>query len=263
MRLNPFIPVLLTGAVTCCTAAAASAASGADQLSKSQPAEIQAAQVPDWSRSDLADFLHGSMSTEFVPEVVLRAFIEAYPELFPTKDLSDLGLIPDPVFGWPVGFSRSQVGHLGGLSSVGINCAACHVGDVSLDSKQVRVLGMTSLFDAEGFFRAVLGASFQSAVPENMRKFLAAYLRVNSSGANPSSLAKFEYRWEEQADRIRSAMAAPPATRQELPPGGLHTIAGDQLRLDADNVGTVDLADLSQSMLHLFHNMRAALHVPD
>src|SRR5262249_39691805 len=89
------------------------------------------AQVPTWSRSDLDFFLHGSMSTEVVPEVVLRAFISAYPDLFPKADLSNLGLIPDPSFGWPVGFSRLPVPHLGGLSSVGVNCAACHVAEVT------------------------------------------------------------------------------------------------------------------------------------
>ena len=40
-------------------------------------------------------FLHGSMSTEVIPEAVLRAFIKTYPDLFPTGDLSHLGLLPD------------------------------------------------------------------------------------------------------------------------------------------------------------------------
>ena len=66
------------------------------------------AQVPTWSRRDLDFFLHGSMSTEVVPEAVLRAFIRIYPDLFPSPDLSHLGFIPDPAFGWPIGFSREQ-----------------------------------------------------------------------------------------------------------------------------------------------------------
>src|SRR5215831_11741897 len=72
---------------------------------------IDTAQVPTWSRDDLRFFLHGSMSTEVVPESVLRAFIKTYPELFPSNDLSHLGLIPDPDFGWPIGFSRKSVKH--------------------------------------------------------------------------------------------------------------------------------------------------------
>src|SRR5437879_5457203 len=86
--------------------------------------KIAEQQVPSWSKDDLNFFLHGSMSTEVVPESVLRAFVKTYPDLFPTSDLSHLGLIPDPEFGWPIGFSRkTKVEHLGGLSAIGINCA--------------------------------------------------------------------------------------------------------------------------------------------
>src|SRR5207245_10479865 len=88
-------------------------------------------QVPNWSNEDLNFFLHGSMSTEVVPEAVLRAFIKTYPDLFPSSDLGHLGLIPDPDFGWPIGFSRKNVEHLGGLPAVGINCASCHVGQIT------------------------------------------------------------------------------------------------------------------------------------
>ena len=35
--------------------------------------KIDSAQVPTWSANDLDFFLHGSMSTEVVPEKVLRA----------------------------------------------------------------------------------------------------------------------------------------------------------------------------------------------
>src|SRR5436190_13569888 len=91
---------------------------------------IDPAQIPKWSPADLNFFLHGSMSTEVVPEPVLRAFIQIYPDLFPRLDLTNLGLIPDPDFGWPIGFSRKEVKHLGNLPAVGLNCAACHVTEV-------------------------------------------------------------------------------------------------------------------------------------
>src|SRR6266403_3156926 len=83
---------------------------------------VDTAQVPNWSPDDLNFFLHGSMSTEVVPEPVLRAFIKIYPDLFPRPDLAHLGLIPDSDFGWPVGFSRKEVKHLGSLPAVGLNC---------------------------------------------------------------------------------------------------------------------------------------------
>src|SRR5207302_10335239 len=99
-------------------------ASGAGE--NASPARTDIEQVRSWSEDDLNFFLHGSMSTEVFPEAVLRAFIKTYPDLFPTADLTHLGLIPDPAFGWPIGFSRAKVRHLGGLPAVGINCASCH-----------------------------------------------------------------------------------------------------------------------------------------
>src|SRR5688572_14212017 len=144
------------------------------------PTAVDMTQVPDWSRADLDFFLHGSMSTEFVPETVLRAFIRAYPDVFPKRDLSHLGLIPDPGFGWPVGFSRSEVRHLGGLPAVGVNCASCHVGEIEAvaGGARLRVLGMTSHFDAEAFFGSVIVSTFRTADPANMKKFLGALLAV-------------------------------------------------------------------------------------
>src|SRR3954466_7147827 len=84
--------------------------------------DVTKGQVPTWSADDTAFYEQGSMSTEVVPEVVLKAFVAAYPDIFPTQDFSHLGAIPDPRFGWPIGFSRAKPAHLAGLPSVGINC---------------------------------------------------------------------------------------------------------------------------------------------
>src|SRR5205823_4778086 len=105
----------------------------------------------------------------------------AYPDLFPREDLSNFGLIPDKKFGWPIGISRLEVPHLGGLPSIGLNCAACHAGAVAAapGAQPQVVLGMTSQFDAEAFFGAVIVSTFRTADPSNMKKFLSAWLAVN------------------------------------------------------------------------------------
>ena len=123
------------------------------------------AQVPTWSAEDLRFFLHGSMGTEIFPEPVLRTFIKVYPDLFPTSDLTHLGLIPDQEFGWPIGLSRkTAVKHLGNLPAVGINCASCHVSQITSTegSEPIRILGTTSDFNVEAFFGSVLGATFKT-----------------------------------------------------------------------------------------------------
>jgi len=223
------------------------------------------AQVSTWSRDDLDFFLHGTMSTEVVPEAVLRAFIRAYPDLFPSADLSHLGLISDPAFGWPIGFSRKEVPHLGGLSAVGVNCAACHVDEITSASHPtpVRVLGVTSHFDAEGFFGAVIVSTVRTTDPTNMKKFLAAYLAVNDPAGGEKAQQLFTTKWEQQEQKIIAAISADPSGSKEIAPGALHPLANKDLLLTSRKLADADLAALSRSMLKLFHNMRAALHVPD
>lgn len=230
--------------------AARAIADSSDQPAK---AKIDSAQIPKWSADDLEFFLHGSMSTEVVPERVLRAFIKIYPDLFPAADLAYLGLIPDPKFGWSIGFSRkNEVKHLGGLSAVGINCASCHLAQINSTSgkEPIRILGATSHFNVEAFFGAVLVSTFKTSEPANMKLFLNAYF------ANPA----LEAAWEAQQAQITERMASDPFGRKDVAPGELNPIAPGELELAQDAAG---LPELVHSMLKLFHNMRAALHVPD
>lgn len=229
-------------------------------------AKPELAQVPTWSSADLEFFLHGSMSTEVIPEASLRAFMIAYPDLFPKSDLSNLGLIPDPTFGWPIGFTRTNVARLGGVSAVGINCSSCHVAEIAggHGNAPLRVLGVTSHFDAESFFGAVTVASFRSAAMTNMQKYLAAYLQISDPRAGEQGQRVFEAEWKKQEPKIASALAGNPSGSQGLAPGEFNQIAPEDVRLDLKALTNgVDLAALSASTLKQFHNMRTALHIPD
>jgi hypothetical protein len=222
---------------------------------------IDNAQIPTWSTDDLQFFLHGSMGTEVVPEAVLRAFIRTYPDLFPTADLTSLGLIPDNEFGWPIGFSRRQVKHLGNLPAVGINCASCHVAELYSDSQDIRVLGTTSHFDVEGFFGSVLVATFRTSEPANMKRFLNAYIADIAADEDSKGNAITDQEWDQEAKAISDAISADPFGARDVAPGALHKLSPEDLKLDKEK--TFPLAALSHSMLKLFHNMRSALHVPD
>lgn len=222
-----------------------------------KPAPPGRDQVPSWSEEDLKFFMHGSMSTEVVPEAVLRAFINTYPDLFPSADLSHLGLITDSEFGWPIGFSRKNVKHLGGLSAVGINCASCHYARITSGTGQqsVDILGATSHFNVEAFFGSVLVATFKTAEPANMKKFLAEYLGLSG----PRS---FEQQWRDEEPEILSVLKADPLGANGVQPGELHDLTPGDVRYHPE-AAHGSLARLAHSMLKLFHNMRAALHVPD
>ena len=237
--------------------------SSADQKKTSG---IDTAQIPKWSADDLNFFLHGSMSTEVVPEPVLRAFIQTYPDLFPRADLANLGLIPDSDFGWPIGFSRKEVKHLGNLSAVGLNCAACHVAEIhsSKGAAPVRLLGVTSHFDAEAFFGAVIVATFRTADPANMKRFASAYLAATDPDVDESTQTLLAEEWEKQREKIDAEIKSDPGGAKGVEPGALHEIAPGALVLDDEILEhEKDLAAFSHSILQLFHNMRAALHIPD
>jgi hypothetical protein len=163
-------------------------------------------------------FLHGSMGTEVVPESVLRAFIRAYPDLFPTSDLSHLGLIPDSRFGWPIGISRKNVRYLGGLSAIGINCASCHVAQITSTSEAepIRILGATSHFDVEAFFGSILAATFRSSDPANMKTLLCIYLNAEAEA--------FDAAWHNQQDKIVATIKNDPFGAKDVEPGELHKI---------------------------------------
>ena len=227
---------------------------------------IEKAQIPKWSADDMNFFLHGSMSTEVVPEPVLQAFIKIYPDLFPREDLANLGLIPDSEFGWPIGFSRKEVKHLGNLPAVGLNCAACHVAEIhsSKSATPVRVLGVTSHFDAEAFFGAVIVATFRTADPANMKRFASAYLAAMDPDVDESTQTLLAEEWEKQKEKIDAEIKSDPAGAKGVEPGALQEIAPGALVLDDEILEHgKDLAAFAHSILQLFHNMRAALHIPD
>lgn len=258
------------GAAAAVMAIVSCATSPSDKPQPTQAKTVADAQVPTWSADDRAFFLHGTMSTEFAPEPVLRAFIKIYPDLFPDPTLANLGIIPDQTFGWPVGFSKREVPHLAGLSSVGVNCASCHVAELRPLSggEPVRVFGVTSHFDAEAFFGAVIVATFRTSDPKNMRAFLEAYLDERDPQPDEMKLklrrVAFDTLWDAQASQITAAIAEDPTGSKGAGPGGLHAIQPASVRFDGTMFATgADLAALSKSMLRLFHNMRAALHVPD
>jgi hypothetical protein len=165
-------------------------------------------------------------------------------------------LIPDLEFGWPIGISRkAEVKHLGGLPAVGINCASCHVAQITSQSSSapIQILGVTSHFDVESFFGSVLVATFKTADPANMKKFLAAYLQ-----ADPKA---FETAWQNQQDKILATLKEDPFGAKDVTPGELHKI--DNRDVAPSFSADIDLAGRAHAMVKLFHNIRAALHVPD
>jgi hypothetical protein len=112
---------------------------------------------------------------------------------------------------------------------------------------------VTSHFNVEAFFGSVLVSTFKTSDPANMKKFLAVYLN-----AEPKS---FGLAWQKQEAKILAVMKDDPFGARDVAPGDLHQI--DDADVSAVFSNDVDLAARAHSILKLFHNTRAALHVPD
>jgi mono/diheme cytochrome c family protein len=237
----------------------------------SLPDSLLPEQTPGWSDADREFFLYGSMGTEVVPEAVLRAWTETEPGLFSTFTLENFGAVRERADGPPIGFSRRHVEHLGGLPSIGINCASCHSSRIEAPGggKAVTVLGTSAPFDAEAFFGAVVVAMLKTADPEGMKKFLPAYVRARMWGNEDEHimLARIQEareRVEKDAAAIAAVVMEDPFANRGAAAGTLHRIAPEDVDPFRPDTGELrPLPDVARGLLRLFHNMRAALHIPD
>jgi hypothetical protein len=152
------------------------------------------------------------------------------------------------------------------MTAIGINCASCHFAQISseIGKEPIRILGATSHFNVEAFFGSVLVATFKTSDPANMKKFLSAYLALSDPKSGDEGQTLLEKAWQYQEKRILAALQADPFGAKNVAPGELHKIDNEslqlsQLTLERDG----DIVTCIQSLVKLFHNMRAALHVPD
>jgi hypothetical protein len=203
---------------------------------------IDVRQTPTWSADDERVFFHGSMGNEFVPERMLRAFMRAYPELFPGGRLAAFGAVDEPGTSWPIGFSRRDVAHLGG-PSIGMNCAACHLGEFreAPDRAPVRVIGAPAAFDVYAFTGALAVSMAKTTEPAGMVKYLGAFMGRDVSA---------------QKDAITATVAADPFTSRGMAADALHALRPADL--DSD-----DPVVVARETLRVLYNMRTSLHLPE
>jgi cytochrome c5 len=261
-RLQTFLFCFLAVLLSACSELTSTTGARA----KVTPYGIDPAQAGAWpnARDDLEFFLHGTMSSEFVPERVLKAFVAAYPDLYPGGSFSAYGTIVEPGDDLPIGFTRRKVAHLGGELSIGINCAVCHVAELrdAPDHSPIRVIGRPSQFNIYAFFGAFSVAMARTAEPEAMMKFLPHYLRAGD--ADEGAQKRLAAEIDRQKTAIAAAINADPFASKSLPAGALHDIAPSDLELDGKRLErSMDLVPLVTAILKLFHNSRAALHIPE
>jgi hypothetical protein len=112
-------------------------------------------------------FYHLSQGSEIMPWIVLTAVDVADPGSAKpfVENLGRYGLLPDPGRddGLPVGLTVASNPFTFGMDFVGVNCAACHVGELRHGGKAVRVDGAPNMFNLQLFYSDAIDAVMAAA----------------------------------------------------------------------------------------------------
>ncbi|HEY1865109.1 MAG TPA: di-heme-cytochrome C peroxidase [Roseiarcus sp.] len=107
-------------------------------------------------------FYHLSQGSEIMPWILLTAVDVANPGSAKpfVENLGRYGLLPDPGRddGLPVGLTVASNPFTFGMDFVGVNCAACHVGELHHGGKAVRVDGAPNMFNLQLFYSDAIDA---------------------------------------------------------------------------------------------------------
>jgi hypothetical protein len=143
------------------------------------------------SDAEREEFYHLTMGSELIPLAWLRALqSESTGKPF-LEEVERFGLLADPKNpdGLPIGLTAAASRDPRfNVRMVGLNCAVCHVGEVSHDGKRVRLDGAPSLFDTDAFARDLVGSV--AATLKDPASFLAFLARVREDKEHASALAK-------------------------------------------------------------------------
>src|SRR5437868_14596017 len=98
-----------------------------------------------------------------------------------------------------------------------------------------------------------------------MKRFLRNYVSDTEKVHGDHTETAVNSAWQKQEQKVLAVIQADPFGAKDVGAGELHKIEPADVKLDlkALETGDVDLAARVHTMLELFHNMRAALHVPD
>jgi hypothetical protein len=181
-----------------------------------------------WPQTDRDWYYHFSQGSAVIPyDIFLNLELADSQELFRSDANSErYGLITDAANpqsnpdGLPIGLSKSVIadpprwkGEETG-EFVGLNCAACHEGQLNYKGKHIRIEGgVGNMFDLMGYVYA-LDDAMQETLKE-AAKFdrLAARL-----GANPDTKGKLRARFESEAAKVHEYRTRTLVTPPELGP---------------------------------------------
>lgn len=139
-------------------------------------------------QSSLHRYNYSDQGTRLYPAAWLIALetVDGSGKFMATDNLRRLGFIVDGVitdernpYGWPVGVTISDPKRSGGIPIAGLNCAACHTGQIDYQGTVIRIEGGQAMLDFNSFLRGVFGALLATdSDPSRRAKFFAEAIKA-------------------------------------------------------------------------------------
>jgi mono/diheme cytochrome c family protein len=156
------------------------------------------------TESQRAEFYHLEEGSEVFPLAWFKALeSESGSGLF-AENMQRFGFLADAqsaqnADGLPVGITAAETRDLrfAGVKMIGVNCAACHVSEMTVNGKSVRLDGAGGRSDISAFYGALAKATIATATTP--LKFLAFLKRLRSQEPN-------RFLSEPEANRARAAV---------------------------------------------------------
>lgn len=211
LRDRHLIALLAVGVVAACTVTSSGA--------KPEP-------VQGWTPDEQQRWYSATQGSRMLPLAWFRALeqAEAQAPFLDRPYLTQFRLLPDGANGLPVGFaiddnddSALSVSKLRWFANqgarerwVGLNCSACHTGEVSYAGKPIRIDGGPSLFDYQSFIEALDKAMVATRDdPAKWGRFAKAVLGQRDTPRNRTQLLGAVNRWLEWEERVEKMNDTP------------------------------------------------------
>jgi hypothetical protein len=119
----------------------------------------------DLTEQERQDFYHLAEGSELYPVLWMRA-LKTKDDNYFFDSVAQIGFLPDPKNedGLPVGLTSGVTRGLEALGPMsGLNCAACHVGELHYKGKRVRIDGAPNLLNTRSFYVLLIESALDTA----------------------------------------------------------------------------------------------------
>ncbi len=147
------------------------------------------------STAERQKFYHLAEGSELYPYAWAKALISDQTQKPFLENLARFGLMADEKsadnpYGLPVGITVGERLGVGKVPMIGVNCAACHVGQLTQRGRALRVDGASNLFDITMFYTDIADSTKATIKdPEKLWAFVKRYLADKERGDDTVSAA--------------------------------------------------------------------------